>query len=77
MNLNNNVNEKKKEWLTAQEVADDFGVSRAKAYRMIKQLNEELESKGYMTVAGRVSRRYYIERTYTSLGMEGETNASI
>ena len=48
----------------ADEVASDFGISRTKAYEMIKRLNKELEEKGYITVAGRVSRRYYMERTY-------------
>ena len=45
-------------------VADDFGVSESMAYRIIRQLNKELKEKGYITVAGRVSRKYYQERTY-------------
>lgn len=48
----------------ADEVACDFGVSRTKAYEMIKKLNKELEEKGFLTVAGRVSRQYYMERFY-------------
>jgi len=65
-------------FVTADTVARDFGVSRAKAYRLIKQLNQELEEKGYLTVAGRVSRQYYSERTYSSVAVErGETNACI
>jgi len=27
-------------------------------------LNDELKEKGYLTVCGRVSRQYYIERVY-------------
>lgn len=50
----------------ANEVACDFGVSRTKAYEMIKKLNKELEEKGFLTVAGRVSRQYYMERFYGS-----------
>ena len=48
----------------AEEVASNFGISRTKAYAMIKKLNQELEEQGYLTVAGRVSRQYYMERTY-------------
>lgn len=59
-----------KMFVTAEEVRRDFGVSRAKAYNMVRQLNEELEQKGYLTVAGRVSRKYYLERIY---GGEGST----
>ena len=51
-------------FVTADKVAEDFGVSKGYAYRMIRQMNEELKSKGYLTVAGRVSRAYYLERIY-------------
>ena len=53
-----------KMFVRASEVASDFGVSEGMAYRMIKRLNKELEEKGFLTVAGRVSRQYYLERTY-------------
>ena len=53
-----------KRFVSAEEVAEDFGVSRTKAYEMIRRLNEELEEKGFLTVRGRVSRKYYLERTY-------------
>lgn len=47
-----------------ETVAKDFGVSKGFAYKLIKQMNDELKAKGYLTVAGRVSRRYYRERIY-------------
>ena len=53
-----------KRFVTSEEVQEDFGVSRTKAYEMIKQLNEELEQAGYLVVSGCVSRKYYLERTY-------------
>ena len=53
-----------KMFVHAAEVASDFGVSEGMAYRIIKKLNRELAEKGYITVAGRVSRQYYMERTY-------------
>lgn len=54
----------KRLFVTAAEVANDFEISRTKAYNMIRQMNEELEQRGYLTVAGRVSRKYYLERIY-------------
>ena len=51
-------------FITADRVAKDFGVSRTKAYSIIRQLNEELNENGYLTVPGRVSKQYYLERTY-------------
>lgn len=47
-----------------ETVAKDFGVSKGFAYKLIKQMNDELKAKGYLTVAGRVSRQYYRERIY-------------
>lgn len=54
-----------KRFVTFEEVQEDFGVSRAKAYNIIRQLNRELEQAGYIVVPGRVSRKYYLERTYS------------
>lgn len=51
-------------FVRADEIAEDLDVSRSGAYRLIKQMNDELQSKGYMTIPGRVSRLYYEERFY-------------
>ena len=37
-------------------------VQNTKAYAIIRQLNEELQSKGYMTIRGHVPERYQMER---------------
>ncbi|MDD3212157.1 MAG: helix-turn-helix domain-containing protein [Eubacteriales bacterium] len=61
---------------TAQEVAQELGVSRATAYKMIHEWNEKLKARGYTAVSGRVSRRFFQEQFY---GMEqgGEQCASL
>lgn len=51
-------------FVTAETIAKDFGVSKGYAYRIIRQMNAELKTKGYLTVAGRVSKAYYLERIY-------------
>lgn len=51
-------------FMRADEVARELGVSRSYAYKLIKQLNEELRKMGYITVAGRVSRRHFNEKLY-------------
>ena len=53
-----------KQYMDAQEVAEALGVSKSKAYVIIKQLNEELQKKGFITVRGRVSRKFFQERIY-------------
>lgn len=47
-----------------EEVMEICDISKGKAYEIIRQLNKELQSQGYITVAGRVPRKYFEERTY-------------
>ena len=52
-------------FLKAQDVAKILGVSRAKAYEIIKEMNQELQEKGFIVFAGRIPERYFYERTYS------------
>ena len=54
--------------LNAKSVADLLGVNMKKAHEIIRQLNEELEKKGFLTIRYRVPKRYLMERFY---GQEG------
>ena len=54
----------KKLMVTAEEIAIELSVSKSFAYNLIKRLNGELAKKGYITILGRVSRRYYEEKLY-------------
>ncbi len=49
---------------SAQEVAEILGVSRTKAYKIVKELNIELREKGYIIIAGKVPKRYFEQRCY-------------
>jgi len=51
-------------FVRVDEIAGDLGVSKPFAYKLIKAMNEQLEAKGFMTVAGRVSRKFYEEKFY-------------
>ncbi len=44
-------------FVTAGEVAQELGVSKPFAYKLVRQMNEELE-KGFIRIAGHVSRKY-------------------
>lgn len=50
--------------LTAKDVSEICGISESKAYQTIRQLNEELKDKGFITFAGKVSKAYFYERMY-------------
>lgn len=51
-------------FVTADEIARDLGISKPFAYKLIRDMNAELASRGYLTIAGRVSRKYYEEKCY-------------
>ena len=55
--------ERKPLFVGVNTVQFDFGVSRAKAYAIIKQLNESLKAENpkAIIVAGKVNRIYYEE----------------
>lgn len=46
-------------FMTVEEVAAELGVSKSYAYKIVKQLNEELQKLDYLTVAGRVNTNYF------------------
>ena len=41
------------QFITAEEVQQVLDVSRSKSYQIIRDLNEELKSMGYHTIAGK------------------------
>lgn len=50
--------------MRVEEVATELDVSVSYAYKIIKQLNDELKAKGFVTISGRVNRQYFNERLY-------------
>lgn len=51
-------------FVTANEVLEELGILKPFAYKLVRQMNEELAAKGFITIAGRVSRKYYEEKLY-------------
>ena len=45
-------------------VSTTMDISIPSAYKIIKKLNGELESKGYLVVRGKVNREYFHEKIY-------------
>lgn len=48
----------------AKEIMEVLGVSESKAYAYIRQMNEELDAKGYLTIRGKVPEAYVRERFF-------------
>lgn len=53
-----------KNFLDVKDVAGYMGISIPTAYKVIKKLNDELANLGYITVAGRISRKYFEEKVF-------------
>ena len=49
-------------FMKVQDVADELGISKSYAYKIVQQLNEELKAQGFITIAGRVNKQYFLER---------------
>ena len=48
----------------AEDVANELGISKGHAYKVIRQLNEELEKSGFIIVAGKVPRAFWEKKFY-------------
>ncbi len=52
--------------MSASEVAEALGISKAHAYKIIKGLNEELNQKGFIVVAGKIPKAFWNRKFYNS-----------
>lgn len=55
-------------FIHSKEVAVELDISEAHAYKIVRDMNKELSKQGFMTISGRVSRKFFYEKFY---GMEG------
>ena len=49
-------------FMRVEDVARELDVSKSYAYKLIQRLNAELRKQGYITISGRVSRKYFTEK---------------
>lgn len=49
--------------MRVNEVAEELGVSIPYAYKLIRELNEELRKTGCITIAGRIDRKFFHENS--------------
>lgn len=55
---------KKNYMMNANDVAEELGVSKGHAYKMIRKLNEELEASGYIVVSGKIPRAFWEKKFF-------------
>lgn len=58
------MNTKEKIYLDADAIVDLLGVSKGFAYKIIRELNADLKSKGYIVIAGKVPTKFFQEKYY-------------
>ncbi len=51
-------------FLRVEDISEMLQCSESHAYKIMRELNEELKKKGKIVVSGRISRRYVEERLY-------------
>ena len=49
-------------FMRVEEVAQELGISKSYACKIVQRLNAELEEKGILTISGRVNRKYFMKR---------------
>ncbi len=52
------------QFITANEVAEIMGISRTKAYQIVRSLNRELKEMGYITIAGKCPIQFFKQKFY-------------
>ena len=53
-----------KKKITRNELAEILGISVGHSYKIIRSLNKELDKKGYLTIAGKLPRKYFYDKYY-------------
>lgn len=59
-----------KMFMRVEDVAEEMGVSVSYAYKLICKLNKELQSTGYITISGRIDRKFFHEKFYSTKTIE-------
>lgn len=59
-------------YVNVNEVMERLEMKEPTAYKLIQKLNKELKNKGYITVSGKVPRKYFNERCYLDDPMENQ-----
>ena len=54
----------REKYVDANELVQTLGICKSKAYAIIRKLNRDLEKQGYITIAGKCSRKYFEEKYY-------------
>lgn len=57
--------------MDVNDVIKELGVSKSKAYQILRKLNQSLEAEGYQAIAGKIPRPYWETKFYGYTQMAG------
>lgn len=60
-----------RQYMDVHEVKEAMGISDSVAYRIIRELNDQLKAKGYITIPGKVNRAFFEEKCCYGCVKEG------
>lgn len=49
-------------FMRVEDVAKELGISKSYAYKIVQKLNADLQAKGFLTISGRINRKYFMEK---------------
>ena len=50
-------------YMTADDVAKALKISKSFAYKVIRKMNTELQEQGFFTMAGKVNKQFFLDKT--------------
>lgn len=59
------------QFYNVDDVSRMLGISKSFSYRLIRQMSEKLKSEGYITISGKISKKYFDERIYGGINNAG------
>ncbi len=59
------------QFYTVSDVSRMLGISKSHSYFLIRQMSEKLKSEGYITISGKISKKYFDERIYGGVNNAG------
>ncbi len=51
-------------YYNAADIAVMLGISMGKSYKILREMNNELSSRGFLTIAGKIPVAYFKEKWY-------------
>jgi hypothetical protein len=61
-------------FMCVEDVAEEMGVSVSYAYKLIRKLNKELKATGCITILGRINRKFFHEKFYSTKTNDERSN---